>query len=366
MTFYSCTTSACSTKTSLGTGTLAARARPPWPPRACRWAPPTSRRSTGPRATTAARPRTWWPRWSTRLGTTSVLTSSPNPSTYGSSVTFTDTVSASSGTPGGTVTFYSCTTSACRHQDLAWDRDARSSGKATLATSTPAGGHHLRRGRSTGPRGTTAARPPTWWPRWSTRSGPPRSSPRRPTPRATAPRSPSPTPSRLLRARPAGTVTFYSCTTNDLLDQDLARDRDPRSSGKATSPPRACRWAPPTSRRSTAATGNYGGSTSNVVAQVVNALGPPRSSPRRPTPRPTAPRSPSLTRCSASSGTPSGTVTFYSCTTSACSTKTSLGTGTLDLGQGHLDSTSSLPVGTTYVEAIYAARATTAARPRTW
>ena len=45
------------------------------------------------------------------LGTTSVLTSSPNPSTYGTSVTFTDTVSASTGTPSGTVTFYSCGTS---------------------------------------------------------------------------------------------------------------------------------------------------------------------------------------------------------------------------------------------------------------
>ncbi len=33
------------------------------------------------------------------LGTTSVLTCSPNPSSYGTSVTFSDTVSASSGTP---------------------------------------------------------------------------------------------------------------------------------------------------------------------------------------------------------------------------------------------------------------------------
>ena len=48
------------------------------------------------------------------LSTTSVLTSSPNPSSYGTSVTFTDTVSSSSGTPGGTVTFYSCTTRPAR------------------------------------------------------------------------------------------------------------------------------------------------------------------------------------------------------------------------------------------------------------
>ena len=70
------------------------------------------------------------------ISTTSVLTSSANPSVYGSSVTFTDTVSASSGTPGGTVTFYNCTTSACRHQDLARDRDAQQLGQGHLSTST--------------------------------------------------------------------------------------------------------------------------------------------------------------------------------------------------------------------------------------
>ena len=35
-------------------------------------------------------------------------------------------------------------------------------------------------------------------------------------------------------------------------------------------------------------------------------------------------------------GTPGGTVTFYSCTTTACSTKTSLGDGDAQVGQGHL------------------------------
>ena len=80
------------------------------------------------------------------LSTTSVLTSSPNPSTYGTSVTFTDTVSATSGTPSGTVTFYSCTTSACSHQDLARDRDAQQLGQGHLLDLEPAGGHHLRRG----------------------------------------------------------------------------------------------------------------------------------------------------------------------------------------------------------------------------
>ena len=47
-------------------------------------------------------------------------------------------------------------------------------------------------------------------------------------------------------------------------------------------------------------------------------------------------------------------MTFYSCTTNACSTKTSLGTQTLALGKATY-STTSLPVGTTYVEAVYGA-----------
>ena len=46
-------------------------------------------------------------------------------------------------------------------------------------------------------------------------------------------------------------------------------------------------------------------------------------------------------------------MTFYSCTTNTCSTKTSLGTGSLNSSGKATYSTSSLPVGTTYVEAIY-------------
>ncbi len=51
------------------------------------------------------------------LSTTSVLTSSPNPSSYGTSVSFSDTVSSGSGTPSGTVTFYSCGPDSCCHQE---------------------------------------------------------------------------------------------------------------------------------------------------------------------------------------------------------------------------------------------------------
>ena len=165
------------------------------------------------------------------LSTTSSLTSSPNPSSYGSSVSFTDTVSASSGTPGGSVTFYSCTTTTCRPRPRSGP--GPSSGKATYATSSL-------------PVGTTYVE------------------------------------------------AVYSASGNDL------------------------------------------GSTSNVVAQVVNALSTTSSLTSSPNPSSYGSSVSFTDTVSASSGTPGGSVTFYSCTTTTCGTKTSLGTGTLSLGQGHL------------------------------
>jgi len=50
---------------------------------------------------------------------------------------------------------------------------------------------------------------------------------------------------------------------------------------------------------------------------------------------------------------PTGTVTFNKCPTAACGTTTSLGTGSIGAGGKATFSTSSLPVGTTYVEAVY-------------
>jgi len=50
---------------------------------------------------------------------------------------------------------------------------------------------------------------------------------------------------------------------------------------------------------------------------------------------------------------PTGTVTFNKCPTAACGTTASLGTGTIGAGGKATFSTSSLPVGTTYVEAVY-------------
>lgn len=50
---------------------------------------------------------------------------------------------------------------------------------------------------------------------------------------------------------------------------------------------------------------------------------------------------------------PSGTVTFYACTTAACTTKTMLGTGTIGANGVATLTLSSLPAGANYVEAVY-------------
>ncbi len=55
---------------------------------------------------------------------------------------------------------------------------------------------------------------------------------------------------------------------------------------------------------------------------------------------------------------PSGTVSFYSCPSASCASTTSLGTGTIGAGGQATFSTSSLPVGTTYVAAVYGGAST--------
>jgi hypothetical protein len=70
----------------------------------------------------------------TKIATATTLTSSPNPSTVGQAVTFIATVSASSGTPTGTVTF--------NDGGSALGLATLSSGQASFTTSTLSGGSH--------------------------------------------------------------------------------------------------------------------------------------------------------------------------------------------------------------------------------
>jgi hypothetical protein len=69
------------------------------------------------------------------IGTTTALTSSPNPSTYGQTVVFTALVSSSSGTPTGTVTFLDGATSL-------GSSAVDGSGFATLSISSLSAGTH--------------------------------------------------------------------------------------------------------------------------------------------------------------------------------------------------------------------------------
>ena len=70
--------------------------------------------------------------------TTTTLGSSPNPSTYGQSVTFTATVTSGGGTPTGSVTFYNSAT--CSGTALASSVSVNSSGQASFSTAQLAAG----------------------------------------------------------------------------------------------------------------------------------------------------------------------------------------------------------------------------------
>ena len=288
------------------------------------------------------------------IPTTSVLTSSPNPSTYGSPVTFTDTVSPSSPAPRrfrrDLLQLWLLDEHLRRDQDRLGSA-APSPRVRPPSRPRPAGGHDLRRGDLRGAGnylgstsnivaqvvnalGTTSVLTcrPTRRPRLF---------------------------GHLHRhgvgffGTPSGTVTFYSCTTSGCTTK-TSLGTGTLSSGKATYSTSTLPVGTTYVEAVYGASGNYATSTSNVVTQVVNALGTTSVLTSSSNPSTYGSSVTFTDTVSASSGTPSGTVTFYSCTTSGCTTKTSLGTGTLSSGKATY-STSTLPVGTTYVEAVYGA-----------
>ncbi len=156
---------------------------------------------------------------------------------------------------------------------------------------------------------------------------------------------------------PTGTVTFYSCTSNTCGSTTSLGTGSVGSNGQATLSTSSLPVGTDYIEAVYGGSGsNLTGSTSNVVTQTVTSGSLGTSSVLTPSPNPSS-YGTSVTftdTVSASSGTPTGTVTFYSCTTNACGTKTSLGTETLSGGKATY-STSALPVGTTYVEAVYSA-----------
>ena len=368
VTFYSCgtgsTTSTCAgTKTSLGTGTLNSSGKA------------TLSTSTLPVGTTyveAVYPATGNYGGSTSnivaqvvnaLGTTSVLTSSPNPSTYGSSVTFTDTVSASSGTPSGTVTFYSCgtgsTTSTCAGTKTSLGTGTlNSSGKATLSTSTlPVGTTYVEAvypatGNYGGSTSNIVAQVVNALGTTSVLTSSPNPSTYGQSVLFTATVS-------LTAGTPSGTVTFYSCGTGSTTSTCAGTKTSLgtgtlNSSGKATLSTSTLPVGTTYVEAVYPATGNYGGSTSNIVAQAVNALGTTSVLTSSPNPSTYGQSVLFTATVSSTAGTPTGTVSFYGCSASGCTPNALLGVGTLSAGKATF-STSILPVGTAYVDAVYGA-----------
>ena len=350
VTFYSCTTSACSTKTSLGTGTLVSG-------KATYSMTSFSAGTTYVEAVYGASGNYGGSTSNVvaqvvnGASTSTALTSSPNPSTYGQSVLFTATVSSTAGTPTGTVSFYGCSASGCTPNALL-GTGTLSAGKATFSTSIlPVGIAYI--DAVYGASGNYA----------TSTSGPVAQVVNALS--STTKLASSPNPSTYgtsvtftatvsaTTGSPTGTVTFYSCTTSSCGTTTLLGTGSLRSNGQATYNTSSLPVGTTHVEAVYGASGNYLGSTSSPsLAQVVNAASTTTSLTSSPNPSSYGAAVNFTATVSASPGTPSGTVTFYSCTTTTCGTKTSLGTGTLSGGKA-LYSTTSLPVGTTYVEAVY-------------
>ena len=357
VTFFSCTTSTCGTTTSLGTGTLSsgkATLTSSALPVGTTYVEVVYAGSAGYTGSTS----NVVTQVVRALATTSTLVATPNPSNSGSAVTFTDTVSASSGVPAGTVTFFSCPTNTCGTK-TSLGTGTLSSGKATLATSSlPVGTTYVEAvyagaGSDGGSTSNVIAQvvkavsiststaltssvnpsnvgqPVTFTATVSSGSG-----------------------------KPSGSVTFYSCTTNTCGTR-TSLGTGTLSSGKATLTSSALPVGTTDVEAVYGASGNYTTSTSNVVAQVVKLV--PTTSNLTSSPNPSIHGTPVTftDAVSASSGVPGGTVTFYGCTTNTCGTRTSLGTGNLSSGKATL-TTSSLAAGSILVEAVYGGSASDA------
>ena len=350
VTFYNCTTNTCGTKTSLGTGTLGS-GKATYATSALPVGTTYVEAIYGASGNDAGSTSNVVSQVVNAISTSTSLTSAPNPSSFGSSVTFTATVSAASGTPGGTVTFYNCTTNTCGTK-TSLGTGTLGSGKATYATSAlPVGTTYVEAiyGASGNDAGSTSNVVSQVVNAISTSTS------------LTSAPNPSSFGSSVTftatvsaaSGTPGGTVTFYNCTTNT-CGTKTSLGTGTLGSGKATYATSALPVGTTYVEAIYGASGNDAGSTSNVVSQVVNAISTSTSLTSAPNPSSFGFSVTFTATVSAASGTPGGTVTFYNCTTNTCGTKTSLGTGTLGSGKATY-ATSALPVGTTYVEAIYGA-----------
>jgi Ca2+-binding RTX toxin-like protein len=296
-------------------------------------------------------------------GTSTGVASSSSPSTAGQSVTYTATVTASAtagqdtvpSSPTGTVTFEDNGATLCNSVPVSSTGNTTATAPCTVNYTTPAGSPHSitasyvnTDGNFTGSNGSlsqpvTSGSTPT---RSSLTSSPNPSAFGTPvTFTDTVSASPG---------TPGGTVTFYDCTTTTCSTKTPLGTRTLNGSGKTIYSTSSLPVGTTHVEAVYGASGNDLGSASDVVSQVVKALSTTSSLASSPNPSAFGTPVNFTDTVSASSGTPGGTVTFYDCTTT-CSTKSPLGTRMLNGSGKATYSTSSLPVGTTHVEAVYGA-----------
>jgi hypothetical protein len=295
----------------------------------------------------------------TSVSTTTVLTSAPNPSILGQSVTFTATVAPTSGSsvPTGTVNFYKCASATSCGAPSLLGTGTLSSGQATYSTTALPLGNTYVEAIYQGVSGTFGA---------STSNIVTQVVNLIPT---TTALTSSPNPSVVAQSvtftatvaptsgssTPTGTVNFYKCSSatggcSTLLGSGTL------SSGKATYSTSSLALGNTYMEAVyQGLSGTFATSTSNIVTQVVTLTSTTTALTSLPNPSVLG-QSVTFTATVAptsGSSTPTGTVNFYKCASAtSCSSPTLLGSGPLNSGKATY-STSGLPVGTTYVEAVY-------------
>ncbi len=292
--------------------------------------------------------------------TTTALFSSPNPSASGSLVTFTATVVPTvtpPSNPTGTVDFYQCATASCSSTTLLGSGSLDAHGMAKYSTSSLKVGtdiiEAIYQGAPTDFSGSTSntlsqvVTAPVATTTVLTSTPNPSAFGGTVVFTATVARSSG-------TGTPTGTVDFYTCSTVGCTPTKLLGSGT-LSSGKATySTSGLLVGSTYVEAVYQGVTGSFSASTSNVVTQVVRLVA--TTTMLSSTPNPSSYGTSvtfTATVTPAQSGSVTGTVSFYSCKTTACTTTSPLGTGSVVTGNKATYSTSALPVGTTIVEAVY-------------
>jgi Ca2+-binding RTX toxin-like protein len=295
--------------------------------------------------------------------TTTALTSSPNPSAAGSLVTFTATVVPTvtpPSNPTGTVDFYTCSTATCSSKTPFGSGSLGADGVARYSTSSLAAGTYtieaIYQGAPTdfsGSTSNTVAQVITAPIATTTvLTSTPSSSVFGGTVvfTATVARSSG-------TGTPTGTVNFYTCSTVGCTPTKLLGSGTLKS-GKVTFStsilPVGTTYVEAVYQ---GVPGSFSTSTSNVVTQVVTVVATTTVLTASPNPSVfgNAVTLTATVTTASGSGTPTGTMSFYSCTTAACTNtnKSPLGTGTLNASAKATFVTSSLSVGTDSLYAVY-------------